>query len=261
MANSNPAFSRNPAFTEKDMDAQQLQELFDRSGTETEAMTVEDSIAKTGLTFAVLIVGAVAGWMLTPSMPALWMIAGLVGLVLAMVNIFKREPSPGLIMAYAAAQGVFIGGISLFYNTQWPGIVVQAVLATFVVIGVTLALFVSGKIRASAKATKIFLILMVSYLVYSLINVLVSAFGGANGNPFGISGEFEVLGIPLGVILGPIVILLGAYSLVLDFDSIQRGVAQRAPKKYGWSAAFGIMVTVIWLYLEILRFLAILRSE
>ncbi|TPW93743.1 Bax inhibitor-1/YccA family protein, partial [Schumannella luteola] len=150
-------------------------------------------------------------------------------------------------------------GISAFYEMQWPGIISQAVLATLSVVGVTLALFASGKVRASAKATKVFLIAMVGYLLFSVINVFVMIFGGADANPWGLRGSVELFGIPLGLILGVFAVLLGAYSLVLDFDFIQKGVQNRIPKKYQWTGAFGIMVTVIWLYTEILRLLAIAR--
>ena len=91
-------------------------------------------------------------------------------------------------------------------------------------------------------------------------NVGIMIFCGANGNPWGLRGDVEIAGIPLGVILGIFVVILAAYSLVLDFDSIQQGVRNRAPRKYGWSGAFGIMVTVIWLYTEILRMFAIARN-
>ena len=85
-------------------------------------------------------------------------------------------------------------------------------------------------------------------------------FGGANGNPWGLRGDVTIAGIPLGVILGVFVVILAAYSLVLDFDFIQRGVNNKAPAKYGWTGAFGIMVTVVWLYLELLRMFAIARN-
>jgi uncharacterized YccA/Bax inhibitor family protein len=184
--------------------------------------------------------------------------AAIIGFVLALVNIFKREPSPALILAYAGMQGIFVGGISFIFEAQYSGIIAQAVIGTFAVVGVTLALFASGKIRASARATKIFLIAMVGYLVFSIVNVILM-WTGVNNDPWGLRGA-EIFGIPLGLIIGVLVILMAAYSLVLDFDAIQQGVRNRAPKKYGWSGAFGIMVTVIWLYLEILRFLAIARD-
>ena len=267
MALDNPAFSRNSAFSQQgaqavaqNMTAQQLQELYEQPATlpDREVMTVENTIAKTAASFGVLVVFAAVGWTITPAAPWVFWVASLIGFVLALVNIFKKEPSPALILAYAAAQGVYLGGISLMFESQWSGIVAQAVIGTLAVVGVTLALFASGKVRASKRATKIFLIAMVGYLVFSLVNVILM-WTGVNNDPWGLLGV-SIGGIPLGLIIGVLVILMGAYSLVLDFDMIQRGVKNRAPKKYGWTGAFGIMVTVIWLYLEILRFLAIARN-
>ncbi|MCU1638120.1 MAG: rane protein, partial [Microbacteriaceae bacterium] len=161
-------------------------------------------------------------------------------------------PSPALVLSYAAVQGVFVGGISQFFETAYAGIVFQAILGTLVVVGVTLALFASGKVRASKKMTKIFLVAMVGYAVFSLINFGLLAFGVLDG--FGLRSG------PLGVVIGIFVILLAAYSLVLDFDNIKTGVERGAPRIFGWTAAFGIMVTVVWLYMEILRLLAIFRE-
>jgi uncharacterized YccA/Bax inhibitor family protein len=269
MALDNPAFSRNPAFNSQgavaaaqNVSAEQLQEMYNQPATlpDREVMTIEDSIAKAAAAFGVLLVGATIGWLTFSSVPFLWVGAGIVGFVLALVNIFKKEPSPALVLAYAGVQGIFVGGISAWYEyTFGGGIVAQAVIATLVVVGVTLALFASGKIRASKKATKIFLIAMVGYLVFSLVNFGLMIFN-VTDDPWGVRG-FEIMGIPLGIIIGVFVVILAAYSLVLDFDFIQQGVRNRAPKKYGWSGAFGIMVTVIWLYLEILRMLAIAQSS
>ena len=270
MASSNPAFSNSPAFTANaakaaqwarptpELSVEQLNELYNRPSAtpvETDRMTYEDTIVKIVVNFAILLGGALVGWM----MPALAIPAMIVGFVLALVNIFKKKPSPGLVMAYAAIQGVFVGGITSFFEFMYPGIAVQAVLGTFAVVGVTLALFASGKVRASKKATKVFLIAMVGYLVFSVIN-LIMMMTGATDDAFGMRSWQIIPGVPLGVVLGIFVILLAAYSLVLDFDSIKTGVERGAPRAYSWTAAFGIMVTVIWLYLEILRLLAILRE-
>ena len=163
MALDNPAFSRNSAFSQQgavaaaqDVSAQQLQSMYDRPATlpDREVMTVENTIAKTAASFGVLVVFAAVGWTITPAAPWVFWVASLVGFVLALVNIFKKEPSPALILAYAAAQGVFLGGISLMFESQWSGIVAQAVIGTLAVVGVTLALFASGKIRASKRADK-----------------------------------------------------------------------------------------------------------
>lgn len=240
---------------------------------ETDRMTVEDSVMKTVGLFAILLVTAVVGWVwslggisaMTATSPNMlpWVIGGLVGFVLSMVVIFtsRKKVRPALIMAYAAAEGLFIGGISAFFEFLWPGIVIQATLATVAVVGVTLALFASGKVRASKKATKIFLIAMIGYAVFSLLNVVLMLFGVFPADQMFGMYSATIAGIPLGLIIGVLVVIMAAYSLVLDFDQIQQGVRNGAPRVYGWLGAFGIMVTVVWLYVEILRMIAIVRGS
>ncbi|MFK4759392.1 Bax inhibitor-1/YccA family protein [Microbacterium sp. ZW T5_45] len=243
---------------------------------ETDRMSVEDTVWKTAGLFGILVVAAVVGWVVTLGglstridpyadstinmLP--WIVGALGGFVLALVITFtsRKKVRPALIFAYAAFEGLFIGGISAFFEVLYPGIVFQATLATLSVVGVTLALFASGKIRASKRATKIFMIAMVGYLVFSLLNVVLM-WTGVTDNPFGLRGQIEIMGIPLGAIIGVLVVLMAAYSLVLDFDQIQQGVRNGAPRKYGWLGAFGIMVTVVWLYVEILRIIAIVRGN
>lgn len=247
---------------------------------ETDRMTVEDTVWKTVGLFAVLLVTAVVGWVWTlggfeitglPTqqytiMP--WIIGMLGGFVLSMVVIFtsRKKIRPALIWAYAAFEGLFIGGISAFFEIQWPGIVMQATLATVAVVGVTLALFASGKVRASKKATKVFMIAMIGYLVFSLLNLVLMWTGvlgtAPDGTPlaFGLYSQ-PIFGIPLGLIIGVLVVIMAAYSLVLDFDTVQQGVRNGAPRVFGWLGAFGIMVTVVWLYIEILRIIAIARGS
>ena len=246
---------------------------------ETDRMSVEDTVWKTAGLFAILLVTAAVGWFVTlggvsapvqnpydqfqPNMLP-WIVGALGGFVLAMVISFtsRKKVRPALIFAYAAFEGLFIGGISALFEVLYPGIVFQATLATVSVVGVTLALFASGKIRATKKATKIFMIALVGYLVFSLINVILTWTGVlGEGAAFGLLSKVEILGIPLGVIIGVLVVIMAAYSLVLDFDQIQQGVRNGAPRKYGWLGAFGIMVTVVWLYVEILRIIAIVRGN
>ena len=253
---------RSPEFqngsTAQPVSTQQLDEIYSRAAApaDGDVMTVEDTLAKTLGAFALLLVGAAVGWI--SGMPLLWIGAAIVGLVLGLVNSFKREPSAPLILIYSAVEGVFVGGISKFYENAFDGIVIQAVIASLVVVGVTLALFASGKIRASKRATKIFLIAMIGYGVFSLINFGLVAFG-VNSDPYGLRGSLEIAGIPFGIFLGIFVVILAAYSLVLDFDYVQRGVNNRAPRRFGWTGAFGIVTTVVWLYLEILRMFALAR--
>ncbi len=252
-----PEFSQNGP-TARPVSTQQLDEIYNRASApaEGDVMTVEDTLAKTVGAFALLLVGAGVGWI--SGSPILWIGAAIVGLVLGLVNSFKKEPSAPLILIYAAVEGIFVGGISSYFESFANGVVIQAVIATLVVIGVTLALFASGKIRASKRATKVFLIAMIGYGLFSLINFgLVVT--GVQTDPYGLRGSVTIAGIPLGIVLGIFVVLMAAYSLVLDFDFIQRGVNNKAPRKYGWTGAFGIMATVIWLYLEILRMFALAR--
>lgn len=270
MASSNPAFSNSPAFTSNaakaiqvsqprtDLSAAQLDELYGRPAAgpdQTDRMTIEDTLVKIVVSFVVLVIGAAIGWFV----PVLAIPAAIGGFALALVNIFKKKPSAPLVLAYALVQGVFVGAVSMFYESMWDGIVPQALFGTLGVVGVTLALFASGKVRASKRATKIFLVAMLGYAAFSLVNFFLMMFG-VTDSMFGLRGDVTIFGIPLGIVIGVFVVLLAAYSLVLDFDSIKTGVERGAPRAYGWTAAFGIMVTVIWLYFEILRIIAISRN-
>jgi uncharacterized YccA/Bax inhibitor family protein len=280
--NSNPAFSRNPAFRPGQVSRSELERIYGNGGTGTTTapvdterleeayslpaatpaqagrMTVEDTVVKTILSFAILIAGAVVGWTLADP---LVMIGGAIGgLVLGLVNTFKKTPSPALIVGYAILQGLFVGSISMIYNTMWDGIVTQAVVGTIAVIGITLFLFLSGRFRSSARMTKIVSVAMIGYLVYSIANVVLMMTGVTGDAAFGLS-SMNFFGIPLGVVIGLVVVFLAAYSLVLDFESIKLGADRGVPAVYAWQGAFGILVTVVWLYLEILRMLAILRGN
>lgn len=261
MSNSNPAFSQSLVFNQDRIAAPSVGELDEMYGrpsatpTDTGRMSYEDTVVKTLISFGILLGGAILGWVV----PILAIPGFIVGFVLALVNIFKKQPSRALILSYAAFQGMFVGGLSAIFNSQWDGIVTQAVFGTLGVVGVTLFLFLNGKVRTSPRATKIFLVAMVGYLAFSLVNFGLQAFG-VTESMFGLRDTL-ILGIPLGALLGVLVVLLAAYSLVMDFESIKAGVEQGAPRVFGWQAAFGIVMTVVWLYVEILRILAILRGE
>lgn len=252
-------WGQTPQQAQGGMTPEQLQYMYDRpaaSTVDTDRMSYEDTIVKTLLAFGVLVVGAVAGWNLPP---VVWIVGALVGFVLALVNTFKKKPSPALVLAYAFFEGLFVGGISGAFNSQWDGIVTQAVFGTLGVFAVTLLLFTSGKVRATPKATRFFLVAMVGYMAFSLVN-LVLMWTGVTNTAFGLMGV-SLFGIPLGVLIGIFVVVMAAYSLVLDFDQIKTGVQRGAPRIYAWTAAFGLIVTLVWLYLEILRILAIIASS
>ncbi len=263
---ANPVFSNSPVFgeprdkggrtlaPESTVDAATLEDLYaapSATSRDTGRLTYDDVIVKTGGLLALLVVVGAATWVL---MPGLWFVGAIVGLVLGLVNAFKREPSPVLITLYTVAQGVFLGGISAFYEAAYNGIVGQAVLATLAVFATSLFLFRSGKVRVTPKFTRGLLLGLVGYLVFSLLNVVLMLFrvGG---------GEFGPLRSGwLGIAVGLLAVGLAAASLIVDFDSIKRGVDAGVPAKLAWSAAFGLIVTLVWLYLELLRILAIFRN-
>lgn len=250
--------------------ADQLNQQFGRPSAgplETERLTYDGVIMKTLVTLGVTAIGFIVTlgmlWVSGTSLPfyALTYGGALVGFVLALVNIFKKEPSPALVLAYAASQGLFLGGFSgiLEFGMGYSGIIFQALLATACVIAATLALYAFRIVRTSPRMNKIFFIVIIGYGLFSIAN-FVGMIVAPTGM-FGWRSSVEIMGIPLGVILGVLAVVLGAYSLVMDFEGIEMGVKRGVHKKYGWSAAFGLTMTIIWLYVEILRIIAILRGN
>ncbi|MBX9245018.1 Bax inhibitor-1/YccA family protein [Actinotalea ferrariae] len=242
------------------MSAQTLEQMYGAptaTTRDTGRLTYDDVIVKTGGLLALLVVVAAATWFVAPG---LWPIGMIVGLVLGLVNAFKKSPSPALIVAYTVAQGVFLGGISLafqnmtFDGTQVQPIVLQAVLGTFATFGAALFLFKSGRVRVTPKFTRWLLVAMVGYLAFSLLNFVLSFFMASEG--FG-----PLRNGWMGIAVGLFAVGLAAASLIMDFDAIKRGVDQGVPAKFAWTAAFGLIVTLVWLYLEILRLLAIFNRE
>jgi uncharacterized YccA/Bax inhibitor family protein len=222
-------------------------------------MTLDDVLVKTGITLFVVIAFAAIGWVTAPTMPFLYFGAMILGLVLGLVNTFKKVVSPPLVLLYAAAEGIFLGGISYAYN-QWaiaidyPNLVQQAVLGTLVAFVVMLVLYKSRLVKVNGTFAKIMMVAMVSYLVIAFASFIAALFGVGGGWGFyGVGG--------LGIALCAIGVALAAFSLMLDFEAITQGVRMGLPERESWRMAFGLMVTLIWLYLEILRFLAILASN
>lgn len=234
------------------MSAASLQNMYQAptaTTADTRRMTYDDVIMKTGGLLALLIVVGAATWQLAPQ---LYFVGAIVGLIFGLINAFKKEPSPLLIIIYTAAQGVFLGGLSKYYESFYDGIVAQAVLATVSVFVAALFLFKSGKVRVTPKFTKILLVGMVGYLLFSVINMVLTMTGVLGGWGLREGG--------MGLVVDLVAVALASMSLIMDFDSIEKGVRNGIPAKYAWSAAFGIMVTLIWLYLELLRLIAIFRD-
>ncbi|WP_258805248.1 Bax inhibitor-1/YccA family protein [Pseudarthrobacter sp. NS4] len=248
----------------QNMTDEQLQQMYNQPAAgpaDTGRMTFDDVIVKTAACLGVVVAGAAVTMFVSMGLAALLMIVGaLGGFVLALVNTFKKQPSPALILAYAGLEGLFLGGLTRILDAQFPGVGLQAVIGTLSVFAVTLVLFKSGKVRATPKAMRFFMIAIIGYALFSVIN-LVMMWTGAVQSPFGLRTEVEILGIPLGVFVGLLAIGLAAFSLIMDFTSIEAGVRSGAPQRFSWTAAFGLTVTLVWLYVEIIRLLAILRGD
>jgi uncharacterized YccA/Bax inhibitor family protein len=154
-------------------------------------------------------------------------------------------------IAYAAFQGLALGTISNLYNTVYDGIVSQAILVTISAFAGMLFAFKSGRIRVTPKFTKVLMTALIGYLVLGLVSFVSSLITGTS--IYNLGG--------LGLIMATGGMVLAAFFLILDFDSIQKGIAAGAPESESWRAAFGLMVTIVWLYLEVLRVLSILRGD
>jgi uncharacterized YccA/Bax inhibitor family protein len=217
-------------------------------------LTMDDVIVKTGTLFALLVAGAFVGW----TTPGLTFVAFFLGLGLAFANIFKKEVSPALVLAYGAAEGVFLGGLSktfsIVYADTAPNLVSQAVIGTLIVFGTMLFLYKSQIIKVNGRFKKVFMVAMVSYLVIAVAS-LISSFAGV-GDGWGFYGVGG-----LGMLLCVAGVALASFSLVMDFEMISESIAQGVPEKEAWRLAFGLAITLVWLYTELLRLIAIFSGD
>jgi uncharacterized YccA/Bax inhibitor family protein len=225
---------------------------------ETDRMTIDDVVVRTvGLLALTGISGAVAWFSVGTLLPAesalgLAFGAAMVGLVLGLIISFKRVTNPALIAVYAVVEGVFVGVVSRFFEERFPGIVLQAVAATFGIFLIMALLYTSRVIRATPRFTRIIVGAVIGVFSLMLINLVLSLFGVSTGLREGGA---------IGIIFSLVCIVVASLTFVLDFAQIEEGVKQGMPKRYAWSCAFGILVGLIWLYLEILRLLSYLRGD
>ena len=220
-------------------------------------MTYDDVVVKSLMCFGLLVAGAVVGWMVGVIVPGLALLAALglcaVTLSLGLFVRFSKKVRPGAIIAYSLIEGVVLGALSFVFETLYPGIVVLAVLATLIVIGVTLAAFSFGFVRNSKTLTRVALLGSTAFAIYYGISFVLGVTGIVDMT---LVTNIQVFGIPLGVIIGVFAVIIGVLCLVRDFDAVKVGVANNVPEKYSWLCAFAIMTDVIWIYLEILRILS-----
>ena len=229
-------------------------------------MTYDDVIIRTAGMFAVILAMGALSWSLvtssdeaTFSLGAMAVFAGAIGaFVLGLVNSFKREPSPALILAYAAFEGLLLGGFSGIMEARYEGIVVQAVLATLATFGAMLAAYSFGGFRVQGRFRRVVVVATFGYMIFSLINFALMMTGITTG-AWGLR-SLTIMGIPLGVPLGILAVILASFFLAIDFESIENGVRNGLPQRYAWAGAFGLVVTLVWLYVEFLRLLSYFRD-
>lgn len=220
-------------------------------------MTLDDVLAKTAITLLVVFAAAAATFMLLPEtllFPAL-IGSAVIGLITVFIVAGRRNIPVGGVMIYAAIEGVFVGAFSKYFELMFPGIVFSAVLATFVAAGATLAAYKFFNIRVTPKFRKFVTIATFAMAGVLLVNFVFALFGVDLGmRDIGSGAGWLSIGISV------LAVGLAVFNLIVDFDFVERGIASRAPARESWRAAFGITVTMVWLYIEILRILSYFRD-
>tara|TARA_A100001037_G_scaffold306333_1_gene350787 strand:- start:7490 stop:8230 length:741 start_codon:yes stop_codon:yes gene_type:complete len=222
------------------------------SATTEGRMTIQGTVNKTGIALILTIISAGYAWG-NPVMHGWVMPAVLVGIGLAIFIVLKPEKSPTLVPIYAVVEGIALGVISMVFNAAYPGIVVQAVFLTFGTLGALLLAYKSGLIQATENFKLGVFAATGGIAIMYLISWIMSFFGSGIGMITSSS--------PMGIAFSAFVVVIAALNLVLDFDFIEEGTEMGAPKYMEWYGAFGLLVTLIWLYLEILRLLAKLQGR
>lgn len=229
-------------------------------------ITIDSVVQKTGMTLGLLVLSAAATWFLIGDITepgdvgdaalaraSTFALVGVFGgFALSLVNSFKRVVSPALVLAYSVLQGMAIGAISLIFETLYEGVVMGAVLGTVAAFGGTLAAYKILNIQVTAKFRRGVVAAMFGFVAVVMLDLVLSFFGAAIGfNGFG----------PLGLLMSIVGLVLGVLLLILDFDYVEKAIAAGAPERESWRAAFGLTVTIVWIYIEILRILAIFNSD
>ena len=214
-------------------------------------ITVDDIVTKTAITAgAAIVAGGLTAW---SGLYVLALPAFIVGLVVSLIIIFKQSSNPVLVMTYSIAEGIALGGISGLLNDRFPGIAFQALIGTLGVFVGMLVLYKTGAVKVTPRFTKWLMGALIGVVVLMLANLVASFFVGGG---LGLRD-----GGPLAIVFSLVVIAVAAFSLMLDFEMATQAVRAGAPAKFAWYIAFGLMTTLVWLYIEILRLLSYFRQE
>jgi uncharacterized YccA/Bax inhibitor family protein len=227
-----------------------LQNMYDRPAySPPRYLTLDDVVVKTAATLGVLTATGVVSWVL--NLGALAFAAALAGFVIALVITFKQSTNPALVLTYAGLEGIFLGAISRVFNDAFGGgIVIQAVVGTLGVFAGMLVVYKTGAIRVTPRFTRWILGALIGIVGLTLVNLVASFF-----HPGGL-GLRDAQNPGLAIAFSLLCIGVAALSFLLDFDMIDKAIRQGAPERFAWYAAFGLTVTLVWLYLEILRLLS-----
>jgi uncharacterized YccA/Bax inhibitor family protein len=281
MQSKNPVFARSDEFNGKGGVAtspSQWQIDLNGTGTPTHTgsgtgrMTIESVVEKTAITLGVLVAAAAVAWVVVGNVGdgvvetqandnalqtayILTLVGGLGGFALSMVNSFKKVVSPALVLLYAAVEGLFVGAFSKVISTYVgndPSIVFGAILGTMAAFAGTLFAYKFFNIQVNDRFRKVVVASMFGFVAVSLLDFVLSLLGtGIGFNGFG----------PIGLISSFIGVIIAVFMLILDFDYVEKGIAAGIPERESWRAAFGLTVTIVWLYIEMLRILAILNRN
>ncbi|KWX25552.1 MULTISPECIES: Bax inhibitor-1/YccA family protein [Mycolicibacterium] len=226
-------------------------------------LTIDDVVTKTGVTLGVLSIVAVVSYFLVSGNMALaapfTLIGGIGGLVLVLIATFgRKQDNPAIVLTYAALEGLFLGAVSflLTFNIQGAsagGLISQAVLGTFGVFFGMLVVYKTGAIRVTPKFTRMLIAAMIGVVVLALGNFVYALFTDGAG-PLRDGG-------PIAIIFSLVCIGLAAFSFLLDFDAADQMIRAGAPEKAAWGIALGLTVTLVWLYIEILRLLSYFNND
>ena len=239
----------------------QLQDMYNAPAAgpvQTGRVTMDDVVMKAMALFGIVLVTGAVGWIVSDRNPALeqlfWM-GGMIGtLVLGLVIAFKKTVSVPLILGYAVLEGLFVGAVSNRFNDFFgPGLVSTAVVATLATFAGMFLAYKSGLLKVTDKFRRIMTLALFGYAIFAVINVI---FAMVSDTPFGFGGTG-----PVGIGLSIFAVGLAALTLALDFDAIDNAIRSGAPQQYSWLLAHGLIVTLVWLYIEFLRLFARLRSE
>ncbi len=219
-----------------------------------ERMTIDSVVNRTAIMLLIVVASAAATWVVMPNdyLGPAWMIGAFGGLGLAFAISFMRKVNPALVIAYSVLEGMFLGAVSETYEAMFDGVVPGAVMGTTAAFAATLAAYKFFDIQVTDKFRKYVTIAMFGFFAVVMFDFVLSIFGEAIG--------FTGFGT-LGLITSFVGLGIGILMLILDFDFVERGVAAGLPERESWRAAFGLTVTLIWIYINMLRILAIMQSD